>query len=207
MLKQYLLSPCCLKCGSLFLNESLFCQVCFSAEIENNILRPQCSHISQLRHKYLLRWNKGENNVLSEMVYRLKSNNSVAAWAFYAKLLYNFLDLNFKTYKALIPIPGSSKNSVHALLFARQLSILTGLPVVDILSKKTESFEQKTLTAEQRKNKVFIELRQPIFFEQFTKYIFVDDILTTGESFNQCNKAINDNSDNIIISLFYRPKD
>lgn len=208
MLKQYLLSPCCIKCGSFFCDASLFCEICFKIEILNKINLESDSHIKNLQHFYFLNWCKNESDALSQMVYRLKADNSKAAWAFYTQLFYRLLKLkiDFNSYDAIIPIPSSKKKSVHAKLFARELSVLCGLPVHDILIKKSEALAQKTLSAEQRKRAVCIERLEGILIENITKYIFVDDILTTGESFFQSNRALNDNSANIILSLFYRPK-
>lgn len=139
------------------------------------------------------------------MVYRLKSDNSEAAWYFYANLLLENTNIKFQNYKALIPIPSAKKNSVHANLFAKEISRITGLPVLDILSKKTGAIEQKRRSAFDRENEVTISLKTQQV-ELFTKYIFVDDILTTGQSFLQSNRVVNDSNQNIIITLFYRAK-
>lgn len=208
VLKQYLLSPCCIKCGSFFCDDSLFCEFCFRIEILDKVNLESDSHLKNYQHYYFLNWRKNESDVLSQMIYRLKADNSKAAWAFYAKFFYKVLKLkiDFTQYDAIIPIPGSQKNSVHAKLFAKELSVLCGLPVNDILLKKTEALAQKTLSAEQRRRVTSIQRVEAVLIENITKYIFVDDILTTGESFLQSNRALNENPENIILSLFYRPK-
>ncbi len=215
MLKQYLLSPTCLKCGSFFCDDSFFCEICFNAEIAPRVCFEWQSHLAGFGHYYLLEWNKGESAELSQMVYRLKSDNSRQAWAFYAGLFYKMLknNVDFKNYQALIPIPSAKQSSTHAKIFAQELSALSNLPVLDVLSKNTPSAEQtseqpaeqKALSAKQRKEKVYIELKGSLS-EDITKFIFVDDILTTGESFLQSNRAVNRGSENLILSLFYRPK-
>ena len=209
MLKQYLLSPTCLNCGSFFCDDSLFCKICFQTEIIQRMRLNQPSHLSSFEHHYLLRWNKNENTALSQMIYRLKSDNSKQAWAFYADIFYkNILvheNFNFKKYQALVPVPSAKQSSVHSHLFANRLSVLTGLPVHDILVKDTLSVEQKSLTAEQRKLSLNIRLKYPQT-EYFTNYIFVDDVVTTGESFLQCNSCIKGGTENPVFSLFYRPK-
>lgn len=206
MLKQYLLSPTCMKCGSLFCNESLFCLVCLKNEVLLRSKNQKESHLG-LRHNYLLEWNKGESDVLSQMVYRLKSDNALPAWQFYAKFFYKKIKkkINFKQFHALIPVPSINPRSVHAMFFAQQLSLLTGLPVKDVLIKKSDYTEQKALSAHQRKTISTIEVKEELN-EHFTKCIFIDDIVTTGESFLQSNKALNGGSDSLILSLFYRTK-
>lgn len=140
------------------------------------------------------------------MVYRMKSDNSSLAWAFYAKLLFQIGDIDFPKFEMLVPIPGSGPDSVHSFLFARELGILSGLPVRDILVKSGGQTEQKRSTLGERKNAKFA-LADKCQSEVFTKCIFVDDVLTTGQSFFQSNKAVNGRDENIIITLFYRPRE
>lgn len=204
-LKQYLLTPGCLKCGSFFCEDTLFCSPCFAKEIEPRINLASGSHLKNSLHFYLLDWHKTESFFLDQMVYRLKSDNSPAAWSIYSALLLQKIDINFQNFKGLIPIPGSKPGSVHSLLFARELSALTGLPVLNMLIKKSEASEQKKGTFFERKNQNIIKL-DTHQVEHFTKYIFVDDVLTTGQSFLQSNRAINAKRENIILTLFYRPK-
>ncbi|MEK6628528.1 MAG: hypothetical protein AABY53_07870 [Bdellovibrionota bacterium] len=209
MLKQYLLTPTCLKCGSFFCNDTLFCKICFETEIQQRLNSNTPSHLIDFQHHYLLCWNKDESDALSQMIYRLKSNNSKQAWVFYAKIFFNRIcavkKFDFKKYQSLIPIPGSKQSSTHSRLFANELSSLTGLPVYDLLAKEAHSLEQKSLSAEQRKLRTTFRLKNPQI-EHFTNCIFVDDVVTTGESFLQCNGAIGGSAQNPIFSLFYRPK-
>lgn len=115
------------------------------------------------------------------------------------------MSINFQEYAGLVPIPGSKQSSIHSMILAKELSIMSGLPVLDILMKKTNVVEQKRRTAFQRKNEDSIGLKKQQS-ELFTKCIFVDDILTTGQSFLQSSRAVNDLNENIIITLFYRSR-
>ena len=204
-IKQYLLSPTCLKCGSFFCNDSLFCNVCFQIEIGPRIYTGSLSHLAEFQHYYLLEWNKNESNVLSQMVYRLKSDNSLPAWSYYSKLLIKKININFNEYAGFVPIPGSKQSSIHSLILARELSNISGLPVFDILSRKKTAIEQKRRSAVERENEDTISLKKQQSVH-FTKCIFVDDILTTGQSFLQSNRAVNGLKENIIITLFYRSR-
>ena len=157
------------------------------------------------QHFYLLNWYRFDNEILSQLVYRLKSDNSWPALGYYAKLLVPKVKVDWQNYAGLIPIPGSKSGSVHARLLAQEISYITGLPVIDVLIKKNEATEQKLKSAFERKNESSISLKKE-YAEQFTKCIFVDDILTTGETFFQSNKAVKGSIENIIVTLFYRPK-
>lgn len=108
-------------------------------------------------------------------------------------------------FSGFVPIPGSTPASVHSRVFAEALSAICGLPVFDILSKKVDSKAQKRGSIAERRKQNF-EHRPAPQAELFTKLIFVDDVLTTGESFLQSNTAVNGHNENIILTLFYRPK-
>ncbi|MBY0553339.1 hypothetical protein K2P97_02340 [bacterium] len=205
-LKQYLLSPVCLKCSSFFCNDSLFCSGCYKKEIKFKLVHTDnISHVQN--HHYLFEWRKSENNILSQLVYRLKSDNSVRAWYFYADLMFKKLnaETDFKNFEAIVPVPGSNKNSVHSYIFAQALSQISSIPVLDILQKDTGSKQQKRLNAIERKLNNPFSLKQTQL-EEFTNCLLVDDILTTGTSFQQSNGLLIAPENNTVASLFYRPK-
>lgn len=166
---------------------------------------PSVSHLGGSRHHYLLDWNKDESPAIDQMVYRMKSDNSRAAWRLYARIFLQMTEINLQNFSGFVPIPGSSPASVHAMIFAKALSSVSGLPVFDLVVKKTDSKAQKQGSIQDRRTQSFE--RRPLHkTELFTKLIFVDDILTTGESFLQSNLAINGHKENIILTLFYRAK-
>lgn len=204
--KQYLLSPVCLKCASLFCNDSLFCSSCYKKEIHSKL-----GHVENIspvpRHFYLFEWEKSEHNILNQLVYRLKSDCSVRAWYFYTDLMFKKLnaEIDIKNFQAIVPIPGSNKNSVHSHIFAQALSQLSSIPVLDILQKEMGSQQQKRLSARERKRHNPFSLKQTQL-EEFTNCLLVDDILTTGTSFQQSNRLLIAPENNTVASLFYRPK-
>lgn len=204
-LKQYLLTPVCLGCGSFFCNDSLFCNHCFHREIEPNLNLPSVSHLGGSKHFYLLKWNKEESRAIDQMVYRMKSDNSCAAWRFYSRILLATSTINLQNFVGFVPIPGSTAASVHSKIFAEALSSVSGLPIYDLVAKKANVKAQKQGGIQDRKAPNFVPLphRQS---ELFTKLIFVDDVLTTGESFLQSNRAVNGHNENVILTLFYRAK-
>ena len=214
-LKQILLSPLCLNCGSFFCDESLFCADCYSGYLSEKMSpKRYVGRAFERDHLYLFEWSKGESDQLSQLVYRLKSNNSVQALQFYAVLLAEKIKKNteFTTYKGLVPIPSANKKSVHAFILASELSRHLQLPLLDVL-QKDQTKDQKTKSLRERQEDSVIGLKFR-FSEEFTvtvkpqqKYIFVDDVLTTGESFIQSSRVLGNHDRNVIVSLFYRPKE
>lgn len=208
MWRQYLISPLCLKCGSLFCGDSLFCAACYRREILPRLEEENDSHVQG--HRYLLRWPKHptpSEDFVGEMVYRMKGRRGAAAWCLYSELLFLKIqpDFGFGCYRRLVPIPGSKQASVHARLLARCLALHTGLEVADVLQKSSVQ-EQKKLTADERRRGSPIHLGRPRT-EDFTGTVLVDDVLTTGESARQSKKALGCGENTPILTLFYRPKE
>ena len=217
-LKQNLLTPCCINCGSFFVEEHLFCADCFKSRLQININScPEFSEYEESKHVYLIDWQKNQSESLDQLVYRLKCDNSVLAIENYANLLGEKLNsvLDLKEYSALIPIPSANVKSVHAHLIAACLSVKVKLPVYDILTKAAASPSQKKLTAVERKTQNPFSLKLELA-EDFTRFkevqktqalscIFVDDVMTTGQSFKRCSEALIGSKRNAIATLFYRP--
>ena len=209
LLKQLTLTPLCIKCGSWFCENSLFCETCFAYEIQ---LRLEVDN-SNSGHVYLFDWHQGESQVLNQLVYRLKSNNAEIALKLYTKFLADKIrtNLNLNDYSGVIPIPSANINSTHAHTIANELAARFGLNCYDILLKGKSSIAQKRLSAVQRKLQNPFRLAEGSH-EDFTgsnpsekSYIFVDDVLTTGQSFKHCSNAVYWSKRNVIATLFYRP--
>ena len=91
-----------------------------------------------------------------------------------------------------------------------------GLPVLDVIRKQPTEKAQKHMTAEERKQTNLFSLNDKIYVE-FTKkslvntlkplrFLLVDDILTTGISFQHCSAVLSSSEQNMIATLFYRPR-
>lgn len=204
MLKQLLLFPTCASCGSLFCHDSMFCLYCLKKEVLIRAREPLQSHLNE-QHIYLLKWNKNESDGLSQIVYRLKSDQATSAWRYYAELICKKRKIDFKKYDALIPIPGSKSTSVHALIFAQEISKICGLPIWNSLSKKPQNGAQKKLNARERAQSLGIVSKLESH-EQFTKCLFIDDIVTTGQTYLQSRNALKLTESSPILSLLYRTK-
>lgn len=230
LLKQIFLTPTCLHCHSWRCTEALFCETCFEEQINLRLLKT-CLHseTENYRHIYLFDWHRSESETLDQFVYRLKSNNSVQALKVYSQILAfkikSQIDLN--QVKAIIPIPSARISSVHASLLAQFLSRDFKLPIWPIFQKQAGPVQQKYLNAKKRKEQSLFTLDEHQY-EEFTRqdpksavysksqdqtFLFVDDVLTTGQSFLQCAELLRRHNSvlgisikqNIIATLFYRP--
>ncbi|MBC7465476.1 MAG: hypothetical protein H7256_05740 [Bdellovibrio sp.] len=160
---------------------------------------------------FLLNWIPFESDMLSEMVYRMKSDKCFGAWMYYAEKAADELaeNLNIEQIDYIIPIPGSKKTSVHSHIFAQLLGRALRKPILDILVKTQTIGEQKRKNKTERLNKT-IRLH-----EQFTRnlnllglarshVLVVDDILTTGSSFIQSVEALGPVRKATLLTLFHR---
>lgn len=209
-MKQIFYSPSCISCGSYFVNSSMFCSHCFLRlkKVQGLNLKQSSADILTAQHFFMFEWQVSENHsALAELIYRLKSDRGAQAWNFYSEQIIKAQHkiLNWSDYTAIIPIPSSRKSSVHSRLFAESLASLTGLPVKDALYKLPGLVSQKRLSAEQRHSRSAFR-RCANNTEHFTKYILVDDVLTTGESAQQCHKALGEDGDSVVLTLLYRAK-
>jgi len=192
-------------------NDHLFCEGCYRKKIQPIIGIKNKNLLSDREAFYLMNWIPFESDMLSETVYRMKSDKCFQAWNHYGKLAAEGLSENVavEEIKYIIPIPGSKPSSLHSHVFAQILGCELRKPVLNILEKASFASEQKRKSRLQRLNKT-IKLR-----EQFTaapqrlnlrdKHILlVDDILTTGSSFIQSVEVLGDIQKATLMTLFYR---
>ncbi|MGZ3692385.1 MAG: ComF family protein [Pseudobdellovibrio sp.] len=208
-LKQYLLSPVCLVCGSLLNENHLFCRNCF------NFTKSFLEENSDIEnHIHLYTWKPSQADFFEQLIYRLKYDQAVEALRYYSELLALKLAAEFdlKEFSGLIPIPTAQHKSNHAFIIAETLSRKTGLPIFDILLKEKSSRSQKTLSRVERQKQDAFRLKTPNN-EQFTsgkselkRYVFVDDVLTTGQSYFKCSELVFWSKQNVIATLFFRAK-
>jgi predicted amidophosphoribosyltransferase len=160
---------------------------------------------------YLFDWVPFESDLFSEMVYRMKSNKCTSAWNFYAAVLAEDFanQINLDEIAYIIPVPGSKKSSVHSYVFAHALGEILRKPVLNILGKTGDSGSQKRKSKQQRLNKsIYLHEQFTLGLRHLnlqTKHVLVvDDILTTGESFNQSVAALGSVRKATLLTLFYR---
>lgn len=209
--KQYFYNPLCLSCGSFFTRQHLYCDDCFKNKISHRVELKNRKINQTLDAFYLFDWVPFESDMLSEMVYRMKSDKCLQAWKFYAELAAEQMTdhADIKNIDYIVPIPGSKTYSNHAQIFAEILGVLLKKPILNILEKASFQGEQK------RRNKIDRLYKTIQLREQFTTHLqhlnlnksnvlVVDDILTTGSSFNQAIQALGPSKKVTLLTLFYR---
>lgn len=213
--KQLFYNPVCICCGSFFVSETLFCSECYE-----QFMQPR---ISLLEHEVnkkdkgysLIEWQPGESDLLSEFVYRFKYDKCKPAWNYYVNKMIDDLNdkITFDEVDFIVPIPGSSKKSVHSLIMAQIISKKTEIPVIDILYKEVKDYSESV--QQKHKDKHERQQIQIHLNEQFTCHsnnskfdkshmLLVDDILTTGNSFKQSKAALGRVKKATLLTLFYR---
>ena len=214
MLVQMLLTPQCLHCASFSVQANLFCTICFQNIISPKIVK-NYEFFEKNPHVFLIPWALSDPKSVDQLVYRLKNLQSELAMLNYVKKLTEILEkLSLKNSKnILIPIPSSRSKFNHAHSIAKTLSKDGFGLYSDILAKK-QGDQQKYLSRSLRaKNRFYVKTD----FEDFTRslrlkieeghqVLFIDDILTTGESFKRCSELLGVAEKALCVTLFYREK-
>lgn len=211
LFQQYLYNPVCLSCGSFFVKEHLFCEDCFEQKLRPKIEIKSKTINKEAEAHYLLDWIPFESDMISEFVYRMKSDKCSRAWKYFSENMTEQISENQSLIDVdyIIPIPGSKVSSTHSHVFAQMLGRTLRKPILDILVKPPNQSEQK------RKNKAERLYKTIQLHEQFTTnlrllnlpsshVLIVDDILTTGSSFNQSVAALGPIKKASLLTLFYR---
>jgi predicted amidophosphoribosyltransferase len=216
-IKQHFYNPLCIRCGSFFVRPHLFCDVCFDSFLTSKINLKNRSILqppSTTNHFYLINWISGESDTISKMVYALKSDRAVKSIQYFAKVIAASLEnenvnINFD---AIVALPGSKKSSCHSVILANALSMHLHRPVLDLLTKSEGATSQKDKTLIQRSETSNHHIK-PRPHELFTqddinqlKLLYVDDILTTGNTYKASRQALRDQKNATLVTLFYRPR-
>lgn len=213
MLKQVLISPQCLQCASWKVERSLFCRICFKQIIIPKLIKNH-NYLRNSQHLFLIPWALNDLECIDQLVYRLKNLQSQEALEFYAEKIMEVLKkLNLQhTQNILIPIPSSRMKFNHAHALAKNLSS-EGFGIYrDVLTKSGD--EQKRLSRSLRGGRGFSVKPECEYFTRNLKeslrssqqVLFIDDVLTTGESFKRCSEVLGLTEKALCVTLFYREK-
>lgn len=201
-----ILCPNCLKCGSMFVGPSFFCELCREPSLQSMSLY-KYRRISEEKVFCLFDWKNDPQLISKQIVTLLKSALSRNSWIFYSTLFKKKFSHKHKI--AIVPIPGSSWASFHTTYFSQALALQLRALVVPALLKPQADNQQKHKSRLER-SEIFIELN-----EKFTKeiqsadlVILVDDILTTGSTFkaaiSQLKPCLGPNAELFSLCLFSR---
>lgn len=215
--KQLFYNPICFKCGSFFVREHLFCPECYLTEILPRIsIKTRIVQHGEITiiHFYLFDWVPGESDLISKLIYQMKSNRCEAAIRYYSKILaIGFLEKgrDENSYNCVLPLPGSTDSSVHANLMADEISTILGVVSEPIFCKNQKMAQQKELSFSSRKS-IDVQLVPKRVDELFTKLngltpipIYVDDVFTTGNTLKASMKAFGGQKTSYMLTTFFRP--
>jgi predicted amidophosphoribosyltransferase len=208
-LLQYVLSPQCISCSSFLVRKHLYCDVCY-----NFIIKPIVKKLNVRQtergnhHHYLFSWGADSDPSLDVLIYRLKKNYSLLAWAHYAAVIVSLKPIEFwQSFDAIAYIPSSRAKADQAQFFAEQLGLLLKKPISALLSRRPLETEQKKLSRTMRQQSKKFDwccLKNV----EFTKILIIDDILTTGSSFNECLQLVSRNTKHLVevdvLTLMFR---
>lgn len=212
--KQLLYNPVCLSCGSYFVLKHLFCEVCYQFKISPRVSLGKKFCEPNLSSFHLIDWIAEESDLVSEMVYRFKSDKSVNAWQHYGKILLSELtrEMDVHEIDCIVPIPGSTRQSIHSQIFATVAKEILQKPILNILKKSSDQSafteQKKRSKAERLRNSIEVcELITQDLSElglQSKHVLVVDDILTSGSSFRQSIEAMGPVKKATLVTLFHR---
>jgi len=133
-----------------------------------------------------------------ELVLDLKYGSVGDIAKFAAPLLVNLMQESKMTADILIPVPLAQKRAKErgynqAGLLAKEISKITGIPVVDnflVRVKYTEA--QKKMTPKERQENLRGAFRiiPPYSKAKGKRILLVDDVFTTGSTVNECSRIL-----------------
>lgn len=179
----------CHFCESAWSVRGLLCEHCWS-----RALRRPAGHVrvEGLDVYYLTEWVPEENPPLSVLARALKGSREGETWRHLAAL---FFDAHFRRARervVLVPCPARIDRDEesppdHAGLFAQGLSEIAGLQSRRLLLHSSGK-KQKSQGRSARKARSFGVIEDG--FDARQRYVFIDDILTTGATASAALKAL-----------------
>jgi competence protein ComFC len=183
-----------------------FCQQCgepFPGEIDGHFSCPNCSKLKfsfEFARPAMIR----DDRTL-EMIHRLKYNREIHLAKDLGRLTVEaFRDVRFAPALAgkwpLIPVPLHHRRFQHRYFnqaeeISREVSLLTGLPIVKALRRIRRTETQTALTRSQRMENLrgafAVTTAGKRYIEKFPKgAVLIDDVLTTGSTVGECAKIL-----------------
>ena len=185
----------CKECmGRIRLLDGPTCMVCGKSVKESEVF---CYDCSRKNHAFIQNTAVFVYSDVRESLYRFKYSGRAEYAKYYAKKAYEQYAQKISCWNAdaIVPIPlhrsrYRKRGYNQAEEFAKELSVLTGIPVVNrVLFRVKNTKPSKLLSVSERQNnlkKAFIFMQNDV---KLNTIILVDDIYTTGATLDAAAKV------------------
>jgi len=179
----YVTDPYCIKCGKQLRNsEKLICKGCENGKM----------YFEQGRSTFIY------DEAMRKSIYRYKYGNRPEYARYYSEEIFLRLEGKIKEWKpdVIVPIPLhksklQKRGYNQSYLLAKELSVLTGIPVDNqILLRTKETEKQKNLGASERALNLKNAFKINPNGVQYLSAMLIDDIYTTGATMNSAAKVL-----------------
>ncbi len=174
------MSPLCPRCGKPQLS-GILCPGCVSWQVE----------IDGIRSPFRF------DGVIRQAIHQLKYRNLRALAVTLAKLMQDYLATNPLPGEVLVPVPLHPKRTRErgynqSSLLAKELSKLTGLPVVDdcLIRQRYTPPQARTPTVDERRSNVANAFTCHGSRLQDRQVLLIDDVSTSGATLDTCATAL-----------------
>jgi predicted amidophosphoribosyltransferase len=191
----------CLNCGSWLNLRTFFCLRCHE-KLFLQFHKDSVVLVDQVKLKSLFRWPAGKSDVLSSLVLQMKDEPE-SAWKVWAQEFVIRLEVVAYKKQTILVSSESSTGKKHAQNWANALSSQLGYTHICALRPLNQQGQQKKLSKFARANREF-ELTVDFSILRNKRIIFVDDVVTTGQTALAAFVAMKEPSDFQIWSLIYR---
>lgn len=173
----------CLKCGEPISDGYDFCITCKDKTYEFDYARSIMVY----------------DDISSHIILRFKYNGQKWYKIPLAHLLCDFYENSDITANVItyVPMPSSREKERgynQAKELALEFSVLSKMPVFDLLERKDDKIKQATLSAEERKANIkdsFKAINKELI--KGKDILLIDDVITTGSTANECAKILKKN--------------
>jgi predicted amidophosphoribosyltransferase len=197
----------CARCRSLRPPIHIFCEECWEIlnEIENTENDLRQAHYSFAVYS-LYTWSDEFDFMIRPLIYALKGGVIHEPWVLFAtRFLYlrSQLGLDWTSNSQIVIAPRKNKKD-HAFYWARSLSEQSQIQVLDCLQSEGPLVRQKSLSFAKRQDRSFVS--RGLERHPETKFIFVDDTITSGGTAQAVFEAIGCPQDFEVWTLVSKPR-
>lgn len=191
----------CLNCGSFILKIKPLCCACDSLMLAT-YSHQKIQSASRIEVYPLLTWSPGASDTLSKLVLEMKTIDR-KVWFEYAKNFIVVWSDIITTENVVLISHKSLSGNRHAHNWGESLSQLLNRPHIECLSLQEPNKKQKELSSEERAHRR-METNVDFSWEAGRRYIFVDDVVTTGSTALAAYRALGRPKNFQVWSFAYR---